>query len=62
MTGSAYDVGVGTDTPSVDYGPSQTFPVHSFLLDKNIYFLENVADMSELPEAGQGEEQWREKR
>ena len=46
--------GVGVDTPSVDYGPSQDFVVHNYLLEKNIYFLENVADMSELPAGGKG--------
>ncbi|XP_067938408.1 isatin hydrolase-like [Watersipora subatra] len=46
--------GVGIDTPSPDSGPVLDHPVHSFLLDKNIYILENVADMSSLPAGGKG--------
>ena len=49
-----YATGVGIDTPSLDYGPSTTFDTHLYLLDKNVYFLENVGDTSALPAAGKG--------
>ena len=47
-------LGVGIDTPSIDYGPSRDFSTHVYMLEKNIYFLENVGDMSGLPTAGKG--------
>jgi len=49
-----YILGVGIDTPSVDYGPSQDFPVHYYLHGRNIYHLENVGSMSALPKGGEG--------
>lgn len=45
-------VGLGIDTLSVDYGPSQSFPVHKYTAARSVYHLENVADMSRVPEAG----------
>lgn len=44
--------GVGIDTPSVDYGKSKTFPTHQILYAKNIYGLENVANLDKLPATG----------
>ncbi|GFU86330.1 isatin hydrolase [Trichonephila clavipes] len=41
--------GVGIDTLSVDNGVSQGFPTHRILYDKNIFGLENVANMEKLP-------------
>jgi kynurenine formamidase len=37
---------------SVDPGCSQEFPVHRLALGAGLYQLENVADLSALPEAG----------
>ena len=43
---------LGIDTPSLDHGPSQDYPVHVYLLGRNIYFLENVNNLDQLPPAG----------
>ena len=45
-------VGVGMDTPSFDVGTSQTFPAHVTLFAANKFGLENVGDMSRVPETG----------
>jgi kynurenine formamidase len=44
--------GIGLDTLAVDYGPSTDHIVHHTILSQDIFILENVADMSELPESG----------
>lgn len=44
--------GLGIDTLSVDYGLSKQFPVHKLSHGAGLYHLENLADMSALPEAG----------
>ncbi|HYT24744.1 MAG TPA: cyclase family protein [Candidatus Polarisedimenticolia bacterium] len=44
--------GLGCDTLSIDYGASEDFAVHHVSLGAGLYHLENLADMSELPEAG----------
>ena len=41
---------VGIDTPSIDYGQSQTFEAHQELLAGNIPVFENVANLDALPE------------
>jgi N-acyl-D-amino-acid deacylase len=43
--------GLGIDTLSVDYGPSQEFEVHRLSHGAGLYHLENLADLSALPEA-----------
>jgi kynurenine formamidase len=45
-------MGLGIDTLSVDYGPSKDFAVHHFSHKSGLYHVENVADLSSLPEAG----------
>ena len=45
-------VGLGIDTLSVDYGPSKDFPVHHLSHGASLYHMENLADLSSLPEAG----------
>jgi kynurenine formamidase len=45
-------VGLGIDTMSVDYGASDSYPVHQYTAKHNVYHLENVADLSGVPEAG----------
>jgi kynurenine formamidase len=37
---------------SVDYGASQDFAVHHLALGGGLYHLENLSDLSEVPEAG----------
>jgi kynurenine formamidase len=44
--------GLGCDTMSIDYGASGDFPVHHLALGAGLYHLENLADLSELPETG----------
>src|ERR1700685_3827481 len=44
--------GLGWDTLSVDYGASSDYPVHHLGLGAGLYNLENLADLSKLPETG----------
>src|SRR4030081_3815103 len=44
--------GLGCDTLSIDYGASSDYAVHHLSLGAGLYHLENLADMSELPETG----------
>jgi kynurenine formamidase len=44
--------GLGCDTLSIDYGASSDFAVHHVALGAGLYQLENLADISELPESG----------
>jgi kynurenine formamidase len=44
--------GLGCDTLSIDPGNSPDFPVHHLVLGQGVYQLENLADLSGLPEAG----------
>jgi kynurenine formamidase len=45
-------VAVGLDTPSLDHGPSTLFESHQILFEANVYGLENVANLGELPPTG----------
>jgi kynurenine formamidase len=44
--------GLGIDTLSIDYGPSQDFPVHQYTLSHSLYHLENVAELERVPPTG----------
>jgi kynurenine formamidase len=44
--------GIGCDTMSADYGASQDFAVHHLALGAGLYHLENLADLSAVPEVG----------
>jgi kynurenine formamidase len=44
--------GLGCDTLSADYGASNDFAVHHLALGAGLYHLENLADLSGMPEAG----------
>jgi kynurenine formamidase len=44
--------GLGCDTLSVDYGASEDFSVHHLALGAGLYHLENLPDLSKVPEAG----------
>ena len=44
--------GLGCDTLSIDYGASEDFAVHHLSLGAGLYHIENLADLSELPETG----------
>jgi len=44
--------GLGCDTMSVDYGASSDFAVHTLSHGAGLYHLENLADLSALPETG----------
>src|SRR5688572_21121056 len=43
---------VGIDTPSIDYGQSDTYPTHQVLFAANIPAFENVANLDRLPVTG----------
>ena len=43
---------IGIDTPSVDYGPSTAYEVHHTTLPKDIYNIENVANLAAVPTRG----------
>jgi len=45
-------VGLCIDTLSVDYGASKDFPVHHLSHGAGLFHVENLADLSALPEAG----------
>ncbi|KAF2361740.1 Kynurenine formamidase [Trinorchestia longiramus] len=45
-------VGVGIDTPSLDPGNSTTYPAHVILQAEDIFLLEHVANIEELPAIG----------
>ena len=47
-----HPVGLGIDTPSIDYGPSKDFEVHRLTMSAGLYHLENVANLEELPPNG----------
>ena len=42
----------GTDTPSIDFGPSRDFIVHQIFGGANVPILENVASLERLPPKG----------
>lgn len=44
--------GLGCDTLSTDYGASQDYAVHHAVLGAGLYQVENLADLSGLPERG----------
>jgi kynurenine formamidase len=44
--------GLGCDTLSADFGASRDFVVHHLALGAGLYHLENLANLSDLPEAG----------
>ncbi len=43
---------LGIDTPSIDYGQSDTFQTHRVLYEQNIVGFENVANLEAMPEWG----------
>ncbi len=45
-------LGIGVDTPSVDPGAADGFPVHGIANGGGLYHLENVANLDRLPELG----------
>jgi kynurenine formamidase len=45
-------VGLGIDTMSVDIGATNDYPVHLFTSRENVYHLENLANLSQVPPAG----------
>ncbi|HVO58573.1 MAG TPA: cyclase family protein [Dongiaceae bacterium] len=44
--------GLGCDTLSIDPGNSPDFPVHHLVLGAEVYQLENLADLKDVPDAG----------
>ncbi len=52
LVGARTPLGLGIDTLSIDYGPSQDFNVHQFTLSHSLYHLENVANLDRVPATG----------
>ncbi len=44
--------GIGLDTISADTADTQTYPVHTALLSRNILIIENLTHLASLPESG----------
>jgi squalene-hopene/tetraprenyl-beta-curcumene cyclase len=44
--------GIGIDTPSVDYGPSEKYETHNITMPLNVYHVENAANLTRLPPRG----------
>jgi kynurenine formamidase len=44
--------GIGIDTPSVDYGPSEKYETHHTTMPENVYHIENATRLTELPARG----------
>ena len=44
--------GIGIDTPSIDYGPSTGFEAHHVSMALNVYHIENMAHLLDLPATG----------
>jgi kynurenine formamidase len=44
--------GIAIDTPSIDYGKSQDFPVHRIICGADKLGLENIANLDKLPATG----------
>jgi len=44
--------GLGVDTASIDYGQSKDFIVHRIVAERNVYGLENLANLDRLPPTG----------
>lgn len=45
-------IGLGVDTPSTDYGQSKEFTTHQILGSSNVWGLENLANLDDLPPKG----------
>ena len=44
--------GIGIDTASIDYGPSQKYEAHNITNPANIYHIENATGLTKLPPTG----------
>lgn len=44
--------GIGIDTPSVDYGPSEKYETHNLTNPANIYHIEKARHLTKLPPTG----------
>lgn len=47
-----HPVGMGIDTPSIDFGPTKNFEVHRLTMSAGLYHLENVANLEDVPPTG----------
>ena len=43
---------LGIDTLSIDYGPSEDFAVHKYILGKGLFMVENLTNLDQLPVTG----------
>jgi kynurenine formamidase len=44
--------GIGIDTASIDYGPSEKFEAHQTTMKLSVYHIENAANLTRLPPTG----------
>ena len=44
--------GIGIDTPSIDYGPSEQFEAHHASMAEGVYHVENATGLTALPPTG----------
>jgi kynurenine formamidase len=52
LSGERKVAGIVIDTPSIDYGPSAKFEAHHTTMPKNVYHVENAANLTGLPASG----------
>lgn len=45
-------VGIGIDTPSIDYGPSAKFETHNLTMKLDLFHIENATKLTTLPASG----------
>ena len=45
-------VGIGIDTASIDYGPSEKFETHQFTMGSGLFHIENATGLTALPASG----------
>jgi kynurenine formamidase len=43
---------IGIDTPSIDFGPSTKFEAHHASMSRNVYHIENMTHLMDLPASG----------
>jgi len=43
---------LGIDTLSIDFGPTEEFPVHKLVLSQGLFMVENLTNLDQLPSCG----------
>jgi len=52
LAGDRKVAGIGIDTASIDYGPSEKFEAHQTTMPLGVYHIENATHLAELPASG----------